>query len=49
MFGIHVMLLPLGVISLLVVHILLIRLRGIAVPIGWPGRFKRNGQEERES
>ena len=49
MFGIHVMLLPLGVISLLVVHILLIRLRGIALPIGWPGRFKRNGQEESES
>jgi quinol-cytochrome oxidoreductase complex cytochrome b subunit len=50
MFGIHVMLLPLGVISLVIVHILLIRLRGVVLPIGWPERFKRNAQaEERES
>ena len=50
MFGIHVMLLPLGVISLLIVHILLIRLRGVVLPIGWPERFKRSAQAEgRES
>jgi quinol-cytochrome oxidoreductase complex cytochrome b subunit len=50
MFGIHVMLLPLGVISLVIVHILLIRLRGVVLPIGWPERFMRNAHtEERES
>jgi len=50
MFGIHVMLLPLGVISLVIVHILLIRLRGVVLPIGWPERFKRGAQTEgRES
>ncbi len=50
MFGIHVMLLPLGVVSLVIVHILLIRLRGVVLPIGWPERFKRNARtEERES
>jgi len=50
MFGIHVMLLPLGVISLVAVHILLIRLRGVVLPIGWPERFNQNAQtEERES
>jgi hypothetical protein len=50
MFGIHVMLLPLGVISLVIVHVLLIRLRGVVLPIGWPERFKRSAQTgERES
>jgi quinol-cytochrome oxidoreductase complex cytochrome b subunit len=50
MYGIHVMLLPLAIISLVGVHILLIRLRGVVLPIGWPGRFKRNDQTEgRES
>jgi hypothetical protein len=50
MYGIHVMLLPLAVISLVAIHILLIRLRGVVVPIGWPGRFKRSDRSEgRES
>jgi hypothetical protein len=50
MYGIHVMLLPLAVISLVAIHILLIRLRGVVLPIGWPGRFKRSDRSEgRES
>jgi hypothetical protein len=50
MFGIHVILLPLGVITLVAIHILLVRLRGVVLPIGWPDRFKRNAQSgERES
>jgi ubiquinol-cytochrome c reductase cytochrome b subunit len=34
MFGLHVMLLPLGVISLVVIHVLLIRMKGVVRPIG---------------
>lgn len=36
MFGIHVILLPFAVVSLVAVHVLLIRLRGIVKPINWP-------------
>jgi ubiquinol-cytochrome c reductase cytochrome b subunit len=36
MFGIHVILLPFAVVSLVAIHVLLIRLRGIVKPIGWP-------------
>jgi len=34
MFGLHVMLLPLGVISLVAIHVLLIRMKGVVRPIG---------------
>ncbi len=36
MFGIHVMLLPFAVISLVAIHVLLIRMRGVVKPIDWP-------------
>jgi ubiquinol-cytochrome c reductase cytochrome b subunit len=50
MFGIHVMLLPLGVVTLVGIHVLMVRLRGVVLPITWPIRFKRSGQSgERES
>jgi hypothetical protein len=34
MFGLHVMLLPLGLISLVAIHVLLIRMKGVVRPIG---------------
>jgi hypothetical protein len=34
MFGLHVMLLPLGVVSLVAIHIALVRLKGVVRPIG---------------
>jgi ubiquinol-cytochrome c reductase cytochrome b subunit len=35
MFGLHVMLLPLAVVTLVAVHIALVRLHGVVRPIGW--------------
>ncbi|MGD0248034.1 MAG: cytochrome b N-terminal domain-containing protein [Candidatus Limnocylindrales bacterium] len=40
MFGIHVMLLPLGVVSLVGVHVLLVRLKGVVRPIGDEAQVK---------
>jgi hypothetical protein len=34
MFGLHVMLLPLGVISLVAIHVILVRMKGVVRPIG---------------
>jgi ubiquinol-cytochrome c reductase cytochrome b subunit len=38
MFGVHVILLPAAVLSLVTVHIILVRLRGVVKPIGWASR-----------
>lgn len=45
MYGLHVMLLPITVVSLVAVHIVLVRLRGVVKPIGIePARAERSGR-----
>ncbi len=44
MYGIHVILLPLIVISLVAVHVMLVRLRGVVRPIG--GRWSKAAERE---
>jgi len=40
MYGLHVMLLPIGVTFLVVVHIVLVRMRGVVKPIDAEGRAR---------
>jgi ubiquinol-cytochrome c reductase cytochrome b subunit len=41
MYGLHVMLLPIGVTFLVVVHIVLVRMRGVVKPIDAEGGARR--------
>lgn len=43
MYGLHVMLLPLAVVTLVVVHVLLVRLKGVVRPIDHPAEVDRAG------
>ena len=49
MFGLHVMLLPLAVVSLVLIHILLIRLRGVVRPIDRPPADAGNTSDARNA